>query len=106
MNFALNAQSGLSFLIGVLVGFVCVGGLSLGFKIVAEAMADETLPNRKKNWRVLWGALILAGQLFVAFGILYKSELRKEYPVPLALGLVVSILIFSTAVGRFLKDKD
>ena len=76
-------------LFGVLTGFICVGGLSFGIKLLMNAS--------KSSFQKTMGGILLVGQFLGAIGVLayYMKNIEKPYPLALALGMIGSIILFN-----------
>lgn len=98
MSTALNAG-----LIGALVGLIAVLGLTFGFKIMVDALHNEGMPRKERRLRMLIGALMLMGQLFVAFYVLYTSQSLRQQPLPMGIGMVLAILVGSLVTGTVFR---
>lgn len=90
-------------LIGILIGVVCVGGLSLGVKLLMDAgQPDE---RKSRLFRYIVAALILASQLLAAMLLLFKTPWVRTSPLGVGLGIVLSILLFSTLMNSLFNRK-
>lgn len=90
-------------LIGVLIGVVCVGGLSLGVKLLMDA--GQPSERGSRLYRYIWASLILASQLFAAMLLLFKTPWVRTSPLGVGIGIVLSILVFSSLMNSLFNRK-
>jgi len=91
-----------AFFVGILVGFICVGGLALGVRWLFKSR-DEALDASVRTRFGILGALILVGQFVVAGLVLYVTPGLDEQPLPLAVGLLSMNLLLPLFVGKLWK---
>jgi hypothetical protein len=92
----------LSFFVGILVGIICVGGLTLGVRWLFRSR-DETLPEGQRNKLAFMGGSILLGQFVVAGLVLFYVPNIDKHPLALALGLLSMNLLLPLCVGKLWK---
>jgi hypothetical protein len=92
----------LSFFVGLLVGLICVGGLTLGVRWLFRSR-DERLPEGQRNKFALMGGAILFGQFVVAGLVLFFVPNIDAHPLALALGLLSMNLVLPLFVGKLWK---
>ncbi|NCN42585.1 hypothetical protein GW916_15210 [bacterium] len=86
------------FLIGLVVGVICVGGLAIGVRWLFKSR-DETLDEGSQTKYGIWGALTIVGQFVVAGLILYFAEGVNDHPLALATGLLSMNLLLPAIFG-------
>lgn len=94
----------LALLLGALAGFICVGGLFLGMRILTSVQENGALGKGQRRLRNFAGAVVLMGQFLLALFVLYFSTLTREHPVWVGVGLVLSIFGLNLANKLFEKD--
>jgi hypothetical protein len=94
-----------AFLFGVATGLVCVCGLFVGMKLLIRGQ-KEAEQSKASNKRLL-GGFILVAQFLGAIAILtiYLKTTLKVDPLPLAMGLVGSILVSNFIIAA-MRNKE
>jgi hypothetical protein len=89
-------------LVGVLVGLICVGGLTLGVRWLFRSR-DESLPEAERTRLAILGGAVLFGQFVVAGLVLFYVPGLDKHPLPLAAGLLSMNLILPLFAGKLWK---
>jgi hypothetical protein len=93
--------SGMAFLVGALVGVICMGGLSLGFKILIQAQNDLGMTDGSRRLRYFFAVLVLVFQLGLAMLLLFKTPWVRISPLGVGSGMIVSILASALIMNKF-----
>lgn len=93
-----------AFLIGAMVGILCVGGLALGLKLLFKSR-DESIEESKRTQYGLWGVFAIVGQFVAAGLIMFYTPNLDEHPLALASGLLSMNLLLPLAIGLKMRSK-
>jgi|GEM_PF-2465369 len=92
------------FLIGMLVGVLCVGGLALGLRWLFKSRAEGI--DEGQSLRLgLMGVAVIVGQFIIAGLILFYVPDLDKHPLALASGLLSMNLLLPLAIGAIMKSK-
>ncbi len=89
------------FLVGVLVGVVCLGGLGLGILIFVKTHYKQNLKRFWAQLRYTVAIILLLGQFFAALKILDVFEEAQTASVWVAVGMVAAILTTALLMAPF-----
>lgn len=91
--------------LGLIVGIICLLGLSTGLKLILENAPTDDSDKPVNKGKIVIGAILLGGQLLVALGLIYFTRRSINSPLGIALGLCVSIFIGSFFFKSFRVKK-
>ena len=91
-------------LVGILIGLVCVGGLSLGVKFLMDA-SQSSARQGSRGLRYLAAAFVLGTQLLLAMLLLFKTPWVRSSPLGVGLGIVLSIFGLTVVMNSLFNRK-